>query len=41
VDGVLLHVHLKQQHRPRYPVLLVAKAQSREAIWCTGHDSLL
>jgi hypothetical protein len=30
VDGVLLHVHVEQQRRPRHPVLLVAKAQSRE-----------
>jgi hypothetical protein len=31
VDGILLHVHVEQQRRPRHPVLLVPKAQSREA----------
>jgi hypothetical protein len=40
VDGVLLHVHVEQQRRPRHPVLLVTKAQSREALWSTGRDSL-
>jgi hypothetical protein len=32
VDGVLLHVHVEQQRRPHHPVLLVAEAQSREAM---------
>jgi hypothetical protein len=41
VDGVLLHVHVEQQQRPCHPVLLVAEAQSREALWCAGRDSLL
>jgi hypothetical protein len=41
VDGVLLHVHVEQQQRPCHPVLLVTEAQSREALWCVGHDSLL
>jgi hypothetical protein len=41
VDDVLLHVHVKQQRRPRHPVLLVTEAQSREALWCTGRDSIL
>jgi hypothetical protein len=41
VDGVLLHVHVEQQRRPRHLVLLVAEAQSREALWCAGRDSLL
>jgi hypothetical protein len=27
VDGVLLHIHVEQQRRPRHPVLLVAEAQ--------------
>jgi hypothetical protein len=41
VDGILLHVHVEQQRRPRHPVLLVPEAQSREALWCAGRDSLL
>jgi hypothetical protein len=41
VDDVLLHVHVEQQRWPRHPVLLVAEAQSREALWCAGRDSLL
>jgi hypothetical protein len=41
MDGVLFHVHVKQQRRPRHPVLLVLKAQSREALWWAGRDSLL
>jgi hypothetical protein len=41
VNGVLLHVHVEQQRRPRHPVLLVAKVQSREDLWCAGRDSLL
>jgi hypothetical protein len=32
VDGVLLHIHVEQQWRPHHPVLLVAEAQSREAM---------
>jgi hypothetical protein len=41
VDGELLHVHIKQQRRPHHLVLLVSEAQSREALWCAGRDSLL
>jgi hypothetical protein len=41
VDGVLLHVHVEQQRRPRHPVLLVSEAQEREALRCAGRDSLL
>jgi hypothetical protein len=41
VDDVLLHVHVKQQRRSRHPILLAAKAQIREAMWCAGRDSLL
>jgi hypothetical protein len=39
VDGVLLHVHVEQQRRPRHPVLLVVEAQSREALWCAGRTT--
>jgi hypothetical protein len=41
VDGVLLHVHVERQRQPRHLVLQVAGAQSREALWCAGRDSLL
>jgi hypothetical protein len=39
MDGVLLHVHVEQQRRPRYPILLVVEAQSREALWCAGRTT--
>jgi hypothetical protein len=41
LDGVLLHIHIEQQRRPRHPVLLVTEAQSREAMWCAGRDNIL
>jgi hypothetical protein len=41
VDGVLLHVHVEQQRRPRHPVVLASEAQRREPLWCASRDSLL
>jgi hypothetical protein len=41
VDGILLHVHVEQQQRPRQLVLLVSEAQIQEPLRCVGHDRLL
>jgi hypothetical protein len=41
VDGVLLHVHVEQQRRPRHPVPVVSEAQRLEPLWCTGRNNLL